>query len=50
MVLKYVSEWKKTVTRMGRWVDFDHDYKTINPEFLETIWWVFKQLWNQKRV
>jgi len=50
MVLKYVSEWKKTVTRMGRWVDFDHDYKTMNPEFMETIWWVFKQLWTQGRV
>ena len=50
MVLKYVSEWKNTVTRMGRWVDFDHDYKTMNPEFMETIWWVFKQLWNQGRV
>ena len=50
MVLKYVSEWRKTVTRMGRWVDFDHDYKTMNPEFMETIWWVFKQLWNQGRV
>ena len=50
MVLKYVSEWRKTVTRMGRWVDFDHDYKTMQPEFMETIWWVFKQLWNQGRV
>ena len=49
-VLKYVNEWRKTVTRMGRWVDFDHDYKTMNPDFMETIWWVFKQLWNQKRV
>jgi len=49
-VLKYVNEWRKTVTRMGRWVDFDHDYKTMNPEFMETIWWVFKQLWNQGRV
>ena len=49
-VLRYVSEWRKTVTRMGRWVDFDHDYKTMNPEFMETIWWVFKQLWNQGRV
>ena len=49
-VLKYVNEWKKTVTRMGRWVDFEHDYKTMNPEFMETIWWVFKQLWNQGRV
>ena len=50
MVLKYVSEWRKTVSRMGRWVDFDHDYKTMQPEFMETIWWVFKQLWNQGRV
>ena len=50
MVLKYVGEWRKTVTRMGRWVDFDHDYKTMNPDFMETIWWVFKQLWNQGRV
>ncbi len=50
MVLKYVSEWRQTVTRMGRWVDFDNDYKTMNPEFMETIWWVFKQLWNQGRV
>ena len=50
MVLKYVSEWRKTVTRMGRWVDFDHDYKTMQPSFMETIWWVFKQLWDQGRV
>lgn len=50
MVLKYVGEWRKTVTRMGRWVDFDNDYKTMNPEFMETIWWVFKQLWDQGRV
>ena len=50
MVLKYVGEWRKTVTRMGRWVDFDHDYKTMEPGYMETIWWVFKQLWDQGRV
>ncbi len=50
MVLKYVEEWRKTVTRMGRWVDFDNDYKTMDPDFMESIWWVFKQLWEQKRV
>ena len=50
MVLTYVSEWRKTVTRMGRWVDFDNDYKTMDPAFMESIWWVFKQLWNQGRV
>ncbi len=50
MVLRYVGEWRKTVTRMGRWVDFDNDYKTMDPAFMETIWWVFKQLWDQGRV
>ena len=50
MVLKYVNEWRKTVTRMGRWVDFEHDYKTMEPGFMESVWWVFKQLWNQGRV
>ena len=50
MVLTYVSEWRKTVTRMGRWVDFDNDYKTMDVTFMESIWWVFKQLWEQGRV
>ena len=50
MVTRYVSEWRHTVTRMGRWVDFDHDYKTMEPKYMESIWWVFKQLWDQGRV
>ncbi len=50
MVLKYVSEWRTTVTRMGRWVDFDNDYKTMDADFMESIWWIFKQLWEQGRV
>jgi isoleucyl-tRNA synthetase len=50
MVLTYVNEWRKTVTRMGRWVDFDNDYKTMDASFMETIWWVFKQLWDQGRI
>ena len=50
MVLTYVEEWRKTVTRMGRWVDFDNDYKTMDTPYMETIWWVFKQLWDQGRV
>ncbi len=32
---------------MGRWVDFDNDYKTMNPDFMETIWWVAKSLWDK---
>ena len=50
MVLTYVEEWKKTVSRMGRWVDFDNGYKTMDKDFMETIWWVFKQLWDQNRI
>lgn len=50
MVLRYVEQWRETVTRMGRWVDFDNDYKTMQPSFMETVWWVFKQLWDQGRI
>ena len=50
MVSTYVEEWEKTVTRMGRWVDFKNDYKTMDKDFMETIWWVFSQLWKQGRI
>ncbi len=50
MVTKYVEEWEKTVTRMGRWVDFEDDYKTMDTPFMETIWWVFSRLWEQGRI
>ncbi|MFA7369944.1 MAG: class I tRNA ligase family protein, partial [Kiritimatiellales bacterium] len=50
MVTKYVEEWEKTVTRMGRWVDFQNDYKTMDKDFMETIWWVFSELWKQGRI
>lgn len=50
MVQTYVNEWRKTVTRMGRWVDFDNDYKTMDTPFMESIWWVFKQLWEKERI
>ncbi len=50
LVLRYVAEWRKTVTRMGRWVDFDNDYKTMDVPFMESVWWAFKQLWDSGRV
>ena len=46
-VLKYTGEWRKTITRMGRWVDFDNDYKTMEPTYMESIWWVVKALWDK---
>lgn len=50
MVMAYVSEWQRTVTRMGRWVDFENDYKTMDLDFMESVWWVFKKLWDSGRV
>lgn len=46
-VMRYTSEWRHTVRRMGRWVDFDNDYKTMDPSFMESVWWVFKECWNK---
>lgn len=46
-VLTYVSEWKKTVDRIGRWVDFDNSYKTMDNSFIESVWWALGEM-NQK--
>ena len=50
IVLRYTEEWRRIVTRMGRWVDFDRDYKTMSPEYMESIWWVFKSLWEKNLI
>ncbi len=50
IVLRYTDEWRAVVTRLGRWVDFDNDYKTMDPSYMESIWWVFKQLWEKDLV
>ncbi len=47
IVLRYTEEWRRIVTRSGRWVDFDNDYKTMEPAYMETIWWIVKRLWEQ---
>ncbi|RKX79452.1 MAG: isoleucine--tRNA ligase [Spirochaetes bacterium] len=48
IVLRYTKEWRSIVTRLGRWVDFDNDYKTMDADYMESIWWVVKQLWDKK--
>ncbi len=50
IVQRYTAEWRKTITRIGRWVDFDNDYKTMDPSFMESVWWVMKQLWDKDLV
>lgn len=46
-VLTYVNDWKKTIHRIGRWVDMEHAYKTMDRDYMESIWWVFKTLWDK---
>ena len=46
-VLKYTGEWEEYVTRQARWVDFENDYKTLNIEFMESVIWAFKQLYDK---
>ncbi|MEM7245856.1 MAG: isoleucine--tRNA ligase [Acidobacteriota bacterium] len=46
-VLRYTEEWRVAIERLGRWVDFDDDYKTMDPSFMESVWWVFKRLWDE---
>ena len=47
IVQRYTSEWRETVLRMGRWVDFDGAYRTMDLPFMESVWWVFGQLWEK---
>ncbi len=46
-VMKYTGEWREYVTRQARWVDFDHDYRTMNPDYMESVMWAFKQLYDK---
>mmetsp|Transcript_12904 Transcript_12904/g.16973 ORF Transcript_12904/g.16973 Transcript_12904/m.16973 type:complete len:1170 (+) Transcript_12904:115-3624(+) len=50
IVTRYTKEWEVTVTRMGRWIDFENDYKTMLPWFMESVWWVFKTIFDKKLV
>ena len=47
IVLRYTSEWETIVKRMGRWVDFRNGYRTMDMKYMESIWWVFRQLWDK---
>ncbi|XP_031549058.1 isoleucine--tRNA ligase, cytoplasmic-like [Actinia tenebrosa] len=50
IVMRYSNDWEVIVNRLGRWIDFEHDYKTLYPWFMESVWWVFKQLYEKKLV
>ena len=46
-VLRYTDEWRAYVTRQARWVDFDNDYKTLDLDYMESVMWAFKTLWDK---
>ncbi|CAI4054872.1 isoleucine--tRNA ligase ILS1 SKDI_02G0330 [Saccharomyces kudriavzevii IFO 1802] len=50
IVMTYAGDWRKTIGRLGRWIDFDNDYKTMYPSFMESTWWAFKQLHEKGQV
>ncbi|MFP5331840.1 MAG: isoleucine--tRNA ligase [Acidimicrobiia bacterium] len=47
LVENTADEWAHLVRRMVRWVDMENDYKTMDTPFMESVWWVFKQLWDK---
>ncbi|HIE10849.1 MAG TPA: isoleucine--tRNA ligase [Kiritimatiellae bacterium] len=47
IVLRYTREWRRIVSRMGRWVDFNNEYRTMDRDYMESIWWIFKRLWEK---
>ncbi len=46
-VLRFTDDWRRYVTRQARWVDFDNDYKTLDPSYMESVMWAFKTLWDK---
>ena len=49
-VLRYTQEWEDYVTRQARWVDFENDYKTLDLDYMESVMWAFKSLWDKDLV
>ncbi|RSM52713.1 isoleucine--tRNA ligase, partial [Actinoplanes sp. ATCC 53533] len=46
-VLTYTKDWERYVTRQARWVDFDNDYKTLDPDYMESVMWAFQTLYDK---
>ncbi|KAI0156404.1 tRNA synthetases class I-domain-containing protein [Xylariaceae sp. FL1272] len=50
IVMRYRDEWRHTIERLGRWIDFDNDYKTMDTTFMESEWWIFKNFFDKGMV
>jgi isoleucyl-tRNA synthetase len=47
-VLTYANDWKEYINRIGRWVNWQEGYKTMDTNYIESVWWAFKQLYEKK--
>ncbi|OIR56489.1 MAG: isoleucyl-tRNA synthetase, partial [Amphiamblys sp. WSBS2006] len=47
IVLRCRDDWEKTTERIGRWIDYKNDYKTMDKDFMESVWWAFKTLYGK---
>jgi isoleucyl-tRNA synthetase len=47
-VFKYIGEWSEMTEQMGFWVDLEHAYRTYNSSYIESVWWILKQLWDNQ--
>jgi isoleucyl-tRNA synthetase len=50
LVLKYDSEWRKTIERIGRWVDMNNQYRTMDSDYMESVWWGLSKLWQKNLI
>ncbi len=50
MIFKYINEWKHIIYFIGRWVEIEKSYKTMNIKYMNTVWWIFKKLWKKKLI
>ena len=46
-VLRYAADWRRIIPRVGRWADMEHDYKTMDATYTESVWWAFKNLYDK---
>ena len=50
IIFKYLDEWKRQTLRIGRWIDYDNRYATIDKNFMNSVWWVFKKLYEDNKI
>lgn len=50
IVMRFSGDWRGVIGRFGRWIDFDNDYKTMDTNYMESVWYTFKQIFDKKLV